>query len=136
MPTTRRTFLAASGIASAGLWVPRAVWAMPRGAKTPAPATPPASASGSVPVAVHVGLAELARRWRKSERTLERWRLRGEGPPHLRIGGVLYRLEDVEGFEQTQLRQRATRRSRSRPGSASDEPPQTTQPCARSRPDT
>lgn len=71
----------------------------------------------------HLTQAELARRWRKSERTLERWRLRGEGPPHLWIGGVLYRLEDVETFENARLRQRATRRSRSRPVSVPDATP-------------
>ena len=71
----------------------------------------------------HLTQAELARRWRKSQRTLERWRLRGEGPPHLWIGGVLYRLEDIEAFEKSQLRQRATRRSRSRSGAAPDATP-------------
>jgi hypothetical protein len=71
----------------------------------------------------HLTQAELARRWRKSERTLEKWRLRGVGPAHLHIGGVLYRLVDIEEFESTQLRQKATRRTKSRPGSAADETP-------------
>ena len=52
-----------------------------------------------------MGQTELARRWRMSERTLERWRWLGEGPAHLKIGGrVLYRLEDIEAFEAAQLR--------------------------------
>lgn len=71
----------------------------------------------------HLTQAELARRWRKSERTLERWRLRGVGPAHLHIGGVLYRLVDIEEFERTQLRQKAARRTKSKPGSAADETP-------------
>ena len=58
----------------------------------------------------HLNQTELARRWRMSERTLERWRWLGQGPVHLKIGGrVLYRLEDIEAFEATQLRQRASR---------------------------
>jgi hypothetical protein len=71
----------------------------------------------------HLTQADLARRWRKSQRTLEGWRLRGEGPPHLWIGGVLYRLEDVEAFEKLHLRQKATRRSRSRPSSTAGATP-------------
>jgi len=43
---------------------------------------------------------ELAARWRKSLRTLQRWRAEGYGPAHLRIGGsILYRLEDILAFE-------------------------------------
>jgi hypothetical protein len=48
---------------------------------------------------------ELARRWGLSHRTLERWRYAGEGPAFLKLGGrVLYRLSDIEVFEQSQLR--------------------------------
>ena len=48
---------------------------------------------------------ELARRWGISHRTLERWRYAGEGPAFLKLGGrVLYRLSDIEVFEQSQLR--------------------------------
>ena len=48
---------------------------------------------------------ELARRWKISERTLERWRWQGNGPRYLKIGGrVIYRIEDVEAFEQVQLK--------------------------------
>ena len=69
----------------------------------------------------HLTQAELARRWRRSERTLERWRLSNQGPPHLQIGGVLYRLVDIEEFERTQLRQKAARRAKSKCSSAADE---------------
>lgn len=44
---------------------------------------------------------ELARRWKLSQRTLERWRWLGEGPPYVKIGGrVLYSIEDIEAFEE------------------------------------
>ena len=47
---------------------------------------------------------ELARRWGISHRTLERWRYNGQGPTFLKLGGrVLYRLADIEAFEQSQL---------------------------------
>jgi predicted site-specific integrase-resolvase len=53
----------------------------------------------------HMNQVELAARWKISPRTLERWRWTGEGPRYLKIGGrVVYRLEDVEAFEQSQLR--------------------------------
>ena len=52
---------------------------------------------------------QLARRWGISHRTLERWRYNGQGPAFLKLGGrVLYRLADVEAFEQSQL-QRAVK---------------------------
>jgi len=36
---------------------------------------------------------------------LERWRWAGEGPRFLKLGGrVVYRLADIEAFEETQLR--------------------------------
>lgn len=48
----------------------------------------------------HLTQTDLARRWRKSERTLESWRWKKTGPPYLKIGGrVIYRLEDIEAFE-------------------------------------
>lgn len=48
----------------------------------------------------HLNQIDLSRRWRISERTLERWRWKGLGPSWLKIGGrVVYRLEDVEDFE-------------------------------------
>jgi predicted site-specific integrase-resolvase len=49
----------------------------------------------------HFNQADLAARLNISPRTLERWRWTGEGPVFLKIGGrVVYRLEDVEAFEQ------------------------------------
>lgn len=48
----------------------------------------------------HLNQAELAARLKISPRTLERWRWAGEGPAFLKIGGrVIYRLEDVEAYE-------------------------------------
>lgn len=43
----------------------------------------------------------LARRWRISHRTLERWRAAGRGPPYVKLmdGCVRYRLADVEEYE-------------------------------------
>jgi hypothetical protein len=50
---------------------------------------------------------ELAVRWRISPRTLERWRWAGGGPRFIKIGGrVVYRIADIEAFEQQQLRTR------------------------------
>ena len=49
--------------------------------------------------------AELARRWRVSPRTLERWRWTNQGPAYLKLGGsVAYRLEDVLAYEAAQRR--------------------------------
>jgi hypothetical protein len=48
---------------------------------------------------------ELARRWRISPRTLERWRWLNQGPGYLKIGGrVVYRVEDIEAFEAMRRR--------------------------------
>jgi hypothetical protein len=45
---------------------------------------------------------DLARRWRISPRTLERWRWLGQGPRYLKLGGrVLYRVADIEAYEQS-----------------------------------
>jgi hypothetical protein len=52
----------------------------------------------------HLNQIELSRRWCISPRTLERWRWLKEGPRYLKIGGrVVYRLEDVETYEASQL---------------------------------
>ena len=54
----------------------------------------------------HLNQIELARRWKLSPRTLERWRWLGQGPRFMKLGGrVAYRLEDIEAFEVEQLRQ-------------------------------
>lgn len=44
---------------------------------------------------------DLAERWHKSTRTLQRYRADGTGPNWLRIGGnVRYRVSDVLSFEE------------------------------------
>ena len=49
--------------------------------------------------------AALARRWKVSPRTLERWRWLGRGPQYMKVGGqVRYRSADVEAYEAAQLR--------------------------------
>jgi hypothetical protein len=53
----------------------------------------------------HMHQIELANRWRISPRTLGQWRWLGQGPRYVKIGGrVVYRLQDVEGFEAEQVR--------------------------------
>jgi hypothetical protein len=53
--------------------------------------------------AVFMTEAELARRWRHSLRSLQRWRAAGKGPRAIRIGRrVVYRLSVVEAFEARQ----------------------------------
>lgn len=49
---------------------------------------------------------DLAKRWRKSPRTLQRYRVDGTGPAWIRIGGsVLYRYDDVIAFEEAARQQ-------------------------------
>ena len=51
----------------------------------------------------HLSQSDLSERWTISPRTLERWRWAGCGPRYLKIGGrVVYRLEDIEAYENTQ----------------------------------
>ncbi|WP_374356385.1 hypothetical protein [Limnohabitans sp.] len=46
----------------------------------------------------------LADRWVCSVARLQRWRTFGEGPPYLKIvGKVLYRLKDIEAYEEASL---------------------------------
>ena len=48
----------------------------------------------------HLNQRQLAERWGISEASLERWRSEGIGPVFLKLQGrVLYRLEDIEGYE-------------------------------------
>lgn len=43
---------------------------------------------------------ELAERWKRSRRTLQRMRQDGAGPAYYRIGGsILYKVDDIEAFE-------------------------------------
>jgi hypothetical protein len=52
----------------------------------------------------HLNQEQLARRWNISPRTLERWRWLRQEPKYLKIGGhVVYRLEDVEAYEQQHM---------------------------------
>lgn len=47
-----------------------------------------------------VAEADLASRYGKAVRTLQRWRAKGYGPAYMRIGGsIFYRQEDIEAFE-------------------------------------
>lgn len=48
---------------------------------------------------------DVARRWGISHRTLERWRVAGQGPRFVKIGAhALYRLRDVEAYEAERVR--------------------------------
>ncbi len=50
--------------------------------------------------------ADLARRWRITTRTLDRWRIAETGPVWLLLNGtVRYRSEDVLTFERARTRQ-------------------------------
>ena len=43
---------------------------------------------------------DLALRWHKSIRSLQRWRMEGSGPAYVRLGGsIRYRLSDVRAYE-------------------------------------
>ncbi len=53
----------------------------------------------------HLTQKKLAVRWDRSESALERWRSEGIGPVYLKVKGrVLYRIEDVEAFENECMR--------------------------------
>ncbi|MES2728986.1 MAG: DNA-binding protein [Pseudomonadota bacterium] len=53
----------------------------------------------------HLNQYDLAKRWRMSQRTLERWRWMRQGPPYLKVGyKVVYRLCDIEAYEIASLR--------------------------------
>lgn len=52
----------------------------------------------------HLNQIELARRWKISPRTLERWRWLKLGPTYLKIGNrVVYRMDDIESHEAERL---------------------------------
>ena len=52
----------------------------------------------------HLTQRELAKRWNKSEATIERYRALGTSPRFLKIGGkVLFREEDVLEYERNRL---------------------------------
>ena len=53
----------------------------------------------------HLNQRQLADRWDLSEASLERWRTEGIGPVFMKLQGrVLYRVEDIESFENESLR--------------------------------
>lgn len=65
---------------------------------TDEPVTPP-------PVNVWMTRAELAVRLRVSKSATEHWAATGVGPRFAKIGGrALYKLTDVEAWEEAQLR--------------------------------
>ena len=67
----------------------------------------------------HLTQLDLARRWRISPRTLERWRWLRQGPAYLKLGAVItYRLEDVEAFEARQRHEAVARSQLSPRGAA------------------
>lgn len=54
----------------------------------------------------HMNQRQVADRWNVSEATLERWRSEGIGPRFMKIQGrVLYRLQDIEAYEEQCLRE-------------------------------
>jgi hypothetical protein len=58
----------------------------------------------------HLSQLDLARRWAISPRTLERWRWTGEGPRYIKlVGRILYRLDDVEVFENARVHDSTSR---------------------------
>ena len=60
----------------------------------------------------HFNQMQLARRWNLSDRTLERWRWLKQGPAYIKLGGhVVYRLEDIEAYEQLQIRAAGAQRA-------------------------
>jgi hypothetical protein len=59
----------------------------------------------------HLNQTQLSRRWGLSPRTLERWRWLNEGPEYMKLGNrVVYRLEDIEAFEEANMQQVKPRR--------------------------
>lgn len=54
---------------------------------------------------IYLSTKELAERWRLKAETLSNWRVMNTGPAYTKLGSgksakVLYRLEDVEQYEQ------------------------------------
>lgn len=54
----------------------------------------------------------LAKRWNLTTATLRQWRWFRKGPQHLKIGGrILYRIVDIEKFEENILQYHTTMRT-------------------------
>lgn len=50
---------------------------------------------------IHLNQIELAKRWKISPRTLERWRWAGQGPAFVKLGGrVVYQVDAIEAYER------------------------------------
>jgi hypothetical protein len=50
----------------------------------------------------YITTKELARRWLRSPRTIEGWRVRKTGPNYLDLNGkILYELKEIIEFENT-----------------------------------
>ncbi len=49
-------------------------------------------------MATYLTEAQFCEGWRVAQRSAQRWRVTGDGPPFVRVGPrrILYRLEDVE----------------------------------------
>lgn len=49
--------------------------------------------------------SELAKRWRLTPKTLDKWRCAGKSPPYEKIGSrILYKIDEIEAFERKALR--------------------------------
>jgi hypothetical protein len=82
----------------------------------------------------HLTQKQLAFRWRISQRTLEAWRWRGDGPPYLKIGGrCIYRLVDVKSFEASHLRTRTIEGSEGKEAVSRIAPIRVPSRCSRTR---
>lgn len=56
-------------------------------------------------MSVFLSTNDLAERWQVSTKTLSNWRGRREGPTYCKIGkNVLYRLTDIESYEEENLK--------------------------------
>ncbi len=55
--------------------------------------------------------ADLSKRWNVTEHTLGQWRWNARGPQYLKVGRrILYRLSEVEAFEEQRLRRHTSQR--------------------------
>lgn len=56
--------------------------------------------------------SELCARLGVKESTLATWRCRGDGPDYMKIGGIFYRLSDVEKWEVERTRKGSEKRKK------------------------
>lgn len=70
-----------------------------------APKTKPAATIPVALVQVYLTEQQLAHRWAISIKTLQAWRLKGEGIKFCRLGrSIRYKINDIEAFEIAQER--------------------------------